>query len=69
MRYTLIKETIKDDILGSYESFGIQSENGYKISDISTNKEDVEKLLSKINSNKTPEIYLGYEIERLFSEI
>lgn len=68
MHYTLIKETIKDDILGSYESFGIKNENGYKISDISTNKEDVEKLLSKINANQTPELYLYHEIDLFFSE-
>ncbi|MDO4200224.1 MAG: hypothetical protein Q4D57_05695 [Clostridia bacterium] len=69
MLYTLIKETLHDDTLGNYESFGIENENGYKISDISTNMEDVERLLSKINENQTPEIYLHYEIDRLLSEI
>lgn len=68
MRYTLIKETIYDEILGSYESFGIENEKGYKISDISVNPEDVEKLLSIINSKQTPENYLLYEIDRLFSK-
>ena len=69
MRYTLIKETIKDELLGDYESFGIQSESGHKISDISTDIEDVKKLLSTINAKHTPENYIGYEIDRMFSEI
>lgn len=68
MSYTLIKETIQDDLLGSYESFGIENESGHKISDISTNIQDVKKLLSRINSKQTPENYLPYEIDRLFSE-
>lgn len=67
MIYTLIRETLHDDTLGDYESFGIQNENGYKISDISTNIEDVKRLLSEINEKQTPEIYLHYEIERLLS--
>ena len=57
MFYTLIKETLHDDILGDYESFGIENENGYKISDISTDIEDVKKLLSKINENQTPRVF------------
>lgn len=69
MRYTLVKETINDDILGSYESFGIENESGYKISDISTNIQDVKKLLSIINEKQTPENYLLYEIDRILSEI
>ncbi len=69
MRYTLVKETINDDILGSYESFGIENESGYKVSDISTNIQDVKKLLSIINEKQTPENYLLYEIDRILSEI
>ncbi|MBR2734892.1 MAG: hypothetical protein IKE05_01710 [Clostridia bacterium] len=69
MHYTLIKEVIDDDILGRYESFGIKNENGYKISDISTNSKDVEKLLSVINNKQTPENYLYHEIDILFSEV
>ena len=69
MRYTLVKETIHDDILGSYESFGIENESGYKVSDISTNIQDVKKLLSIINEKQTPENYLLYEIDRILSEI
>ena len=67
MRYTLIKETIYDETLGSYESFGIKNENGYKISDISTDPNDVEKLISIINSKQTPENYLLCEIDTLLS--
>ena len=69
MNYTLTKETIYDDILGSYESFGIENESGFKISDISTNPQDVQKLLSIINAKQTPENYLIYEIDKLFSEV
>ena len=69
MRYTLVKETINDDILGSYESFGIENESGYKVSDISTNIQDVKKLLSIINEKQTPENYLLYEIDLILSEI
>ena len=69
MRYTLVKETINDDILGSYESFDIENESGYKVSDISTNIQDVKKLLSIINEKQTPENYLLYEIDRILSEI
>lgn len=69
MHYTLVRETVKDDVLGSYESFGIENETGYRVSDISTNIQDVKKLISRINAQQTPENYLLYEIDRLFSEI
>ena len=69
MFYTPVKETIKDDIIGDYESFGIENESGFKISDISTNPRDVQKLVSTINAKQTPENYLYYEIDQLFSEI
>ncbi len=68
MHYTLVKETIKNDIIGDYESFGIENENGYRISDISTNIRDVKKLLSRINAKQTPENYLLYEIDQILSE-
>ena len=69
MLYTLVRENIQDEVLGNYESFGVESENGYKVSDISTNIDDVQKLLFVINAKQTPECYLCYEIDKLFSEI
>lgn len=68
MKYTIIEEHIKNE-LGTYTSFGIQNENGYKISDISTNINDVEKLVCILNKLQTPPHYLYYEIDRFFSDI
>ena len=68
MKYTIIKETIKNE-LGTYTSFGIENENGYKISDISTNMNEVKKLIRIINELQTPPNYLYYEIDKFFSDI
>ena len=69
MTYTIIKEVINDNVLGTYETFGIKDENGDKISDISTDIKTVKKLLSEINKKQTPKNYICYEIERILSEI
>ncbi len=69
MKYTIIKETICSDELGEYESFGMQDENGNKISDISTNLEKIKKLVNDLNQKQTPVNYLLYEIDSFFSEI
>ena len=68
MEYSLIEETIYDDELGEYTSFGLIGTNGYKISDISTDKKLVEKLILTINKKKTPKNYLLYEIDKLYAE-
>ena len=69
MRYNIIKQQIINDELGQYYTFGIQDEKGFIISDVSTNKHDVEKLLSILNKQNTPRNYLLYEIDKFFSEI
>lgn len=68
MKYTLVKETIENE-LGTYASFGIKNENGYKISDISTDIKEVEKLVSTLNKLQTPQQYLYYEIDKFFSDM
>ena len=68
MKYTIVKETIKNE-LGTYTSFGIQNDNGYKISDISTERKNVEKLVKILNRLQTPVHYLYYEIDKFFSDI
>lgn len=68
LKYGLLKESFYDDDLGSYESYGIESLCGYKISDISISKKQVENLISKINSKQTPIEYLPYEIDKIFKE-
>lgn len=68
MKYALIEETIYDDELGKYTTFGIISTDGYKISDISTNKKLVENLILTINKKQTPKNYLLYEIDKLYGE-
>ena len=68
MEYSLIEETIYDNEIGKYTSFGIIDTNGYKISDISTNKKLVEKLILTINKKQTPINYLLYEIDKLYGE-
>ena len=68
MKYSIIKETLSNE-LGTYTTFGIQNDKGYKISDISTDIKDVEKLVSAINKLQTPDHYVYYEIDRLFADI
>mgnify|MGYP001071263639 CR=1 FL=1 len=66
MKYKLIKETLFDDNIGSYESFGIEFESGEKVSDISVNKDTVEKFVNYINLKVVPFKYIHYEIEEFF---
>lgn len=66
MKYALIEETLYDNELKEYTSFGIISADGYKISDISTDKKLVEKLILTINKKQTPRDYLLHEIDKLF---
>lgn len=68
MKYGILKERLYDNDLGSYESYGIESLCGYKISDISISKRQVENLISRINAKQTPIEYLPYEIDQIFKE-
>ena len=66
MKYKIIKETLFDDYIGRYESFGVELENGEKVSDISVNKDVVEKFVNYINLKMVPFKYIYYEIEEFF---
>ena len=66
MKCKIIKETLFDDNIGSYESFGIEFENGEKVSDISVNKDIVERFVNYIKLKVVPFEYIHYEIEEFF---
>ena len=69
MKYQLVKENFKSPELGEYTSYGIISDSGFKISDISLEKAEVEALILKINEKQTPICYLPFEIDSFFSKI
>jgi hypothetical protein len=66
--YKISNDVISHKELGVYNSYGISSNYGYKISDISTDKKQVEKLIARINEKQTPREYLPYEIDVTFNE-
>ena len=66
MKCKIIKETLFDDNIGNYESFGIEFENGEKVSDISVNKDVVAKFVNYANLEAVPFKYIHYEIEKFF---
>ncbi len=66
MKYKIIKETLFNNDIGYYESFGIESEYGEKVSDISVDKDFVKKLVNHINLKVVPFKYIYYEIEEFF---
>lgn len=66
MRYKIIRETLFNDNIGYYETFGIESECGEKVSDISVDRDVVEKLINDINLKVVPFNYIYYEIEEFF---
>lgn len=67
MKYSVITQTINDEILGKYHTYGIMSENGYVVSDVSLEKSLVERLTERINRKNTPLEYLSYEIDGIFN--
>jgi len=68
LKYEISSNIINHKELGVYNSYGIKSSCGYKISDISTDKKQVEKLITRLNSKQTPKEYLSYEIDLIFNE-
>lgn len=66
MEYKILAENFYDENIGNYTAYGISSDEGYKFSDITLSKQEIEHLVANINVKQTPVNYLPYEIDAIF---
>lgn len=67
--YTMIKETISDDLLGCYETYGIESkEAGIRVSDVSLDCEKLAVFIMRINRGRLSPVHLLDVIEDSLNE-